>query len=124
MTTVAIWKRKTIFAGILNWVSGFQLERLERGANLTARLNAAFQIFIQTHGEWVDLGFNEDFFGCRVLPLIELYGRYGQLPTAYDIALAWDEEYGAGEPRYRRERVKQLTDDLALFISALKLAIS
>ncbi|MEM8857880.1 MAG: hypothetical protein AAGD96_06145 [Chloroflexota bacterium] len=120
MTTVVMGNNEGLPFKRLN---RFTVLMQKRGSDQTDRFNIAFLIFTSTHQKWAELGLDTNFFELRILPMIELYQRYGQLPSPQDIALAWDEEFGCGHIDGRKELVNQLTKDLALFVNALKLAI-
>ena len=69
--------------------------------------------FSHAHPKWVKNGFDQAFIDLTIWPMIKLYLRFNCLPSASDIALAWDEACGTGLIAERKRLVLELILDLS-----------
>lgn len=90
-----------------------------KAANIDQALSKALTVFRNTHPNWVNSLFNQHFVMVHVKPVVEMNLSHGRLPSALDLAMLWDRQFGEDEFSLREACITELTQAAKVFVNIL-----
>jgi hypothetical protein len=88
------------------WAIWLRRQRLRRSLNRA--ITRAYASFARQYPEWVDYAFDIYFLRQRAFPLLARYLEDRAMPTSYELAQLWSEQF----PRLNQEMMQQHTAQL------------
>lgn len=103
-----------------NWPGwSIWFRRQIRRRSLKRAITRAYASFAQQYPDWVDYFFDEYFLGQRAFPVLACYLEYKALPTSFELARVWAEQFAWSNLEMKERHVAQLMPVSADFLRRL-----
>lgn len=113
-TTSLIYQFVQTSLGRSNW-----LERAYQRQTLRQAIARIYPSFARQYPDWVDYFFDEHFLRQRAFPLLAAYMAYKAMPTPFEIARVWAEQFTWSNLEMKEQHVSQLMPVVSDFLRRL-----